>query len=130
MVHLRSVKLPSKLTKILSNVPPCQKRQLEEWFKYPTGIQSFFFCLDQPCEPCLLYRSTMVTICPYCSGSSATTVVVPKNGIALCRKVQCKCTREYRIVFTRILCEVCELKANCLSIPIAIPELCLHEKIK
>ena len=124
------MKIPAKLKKILKDVPPCQRRQLEEWYRYPTRIQSFFFCQDQSCDPCLLYRSTMRTKCPYCGGTLASTVVVPINEIAICRKTQCKCNREYRIVFTKKLCEVCTMKANCLSIPSVFPELDLHEKIK
>jgi hypothetical protein len=120
----------AKLRNILKDLPPCQVKQINLWLNIHSDSPPFIFCGDFPCETCIQYKATMMTICPYCSTSTATTVVVPKNGIALCRKVVCTCRREYRIVFNKELCGVCNTKAKCLSIPTAIPELCLHEKIK
>jgi hypothetical protein len=124
------MKTPAKLKKILKGLPPCQERQIKNWYEHPALSQSFVFCRDSACDPCILYRATMITICPYCKTSIATTVVVPNNRVALCRKMNCICSREYRVVFTSELCNICILKAKCLSVPIMIPELILHEKIK
>jgi hypothetical protein len=122
--------LPAKLKKILQDLPPCQVKQIKRWVHENSGSPPFIFCDGFPCEICIQYKATMITICPRCETSVATTIVIPKNGKALCRNVNCVCGREYRIVFNKEFCDICERKVECLSIPITIPELCLHEKIK
>lgn len=123
------MKLPNKLKKLLENLPPCQKQQILVWYCEPSEATPFMFCNKQLCDECILFKSTIVLVCPYCNTSKALTVVVPKNRFALCRTMRCFCGREYRIVFTKVFCTFCPFKARCLSIPAIQPKISLHEKI-
>jgi hypothetical protein len=124
------MKIPSKLRKILDGLPPCQEKQISTWYHSPQTIEPFIFCKDHACEECILHKATMITKCPYCGTSVATTVVVAKNGFTLCRVVQCVCRQQFRVVFCDIFCNSCKCKAQCLSVPTVKPVVRLHEKIK
>lgn len=123
------MKLPNKLKKLLENLPPCQKQQILVWYCDPDEAPPFMFCDNQFCGECVLFKSTIEVVCPYCKGTISSIVVVPKNELALCRTMDCKCRREFRIVFSKALCDFCPFKAKCLSKPLVQPKISLHEKI-
>jgi len=120
-----------KLNQILKDMPPCQERQIKFWLKQIESTPPpFLLCNDHPCVTCILFYSTMKSTCPYCRGTYESSIVLPRNRLALCRNIVCKCGQEYKIIFNKILCELCDKKVECLSMSLVTPELYFREKIK